>query len=112
MIAKFREKLFVKKGYTWNPATCSCENGRYERSIFGDLAIICYAIIGTTKSILTKTAQVKSILPNLKEKKQSLKFYIFYILLAFLLISMTIIDIISKHLLLFHDTNIKFKVGY
>ena len=69
MIAKFRENLFVKKGYTWNPATYSCENGRYERSIFGDLAIICYAIIGTTKGILTKTVQVKSIPPNLKEKK-------------------------------------------
>ena len=66
----------------------------------------------TRNSILTKPVEVKSIPPNLKEKKQSLTFYIFYILIAFLLISMTIIDIISKHQLPFHDTNIKFKVGY
>ena len=55
MIAKFRENLCVRKAYAWNPATCSCENGTYERSIFGDLAIICYAIFVNEKQYIDKT---------------------------------------------------------
>ena len=30
-----------KKIYIWNPATSSCENGRYARSITDDSVITC-----------------------------------------------------------------------
>ena len=34
-----------EKDYVWNPATCSCENGKYLTSITDDLAIICDEVI-------------------------------------------------------------------
>ena len=30
-----------KKDYTWNPAPCSCENGKYLGSIISDSVIMC-----------------------------------------------------------------------
>ena len=35
------KKHHVKKNYVWDPATCSCENGKYLASIMDDLAIMC-----------------------------------------------------------------------
>ena len=34
-----------EKDYVWNPATCSCENGKYLASIMDDSAIICDEVI-------------------------------------------------------------------
>ena len=34
-----------EKDYIWNPATCSCENGKYLASIMDDSAIKCDEII-------------------------------------------------------------------
>ena len=34
-----------EKDYIWNPATCSCQNGKYLVSIVDDLAIICDEVI-------------------------------------------------------------------
>ena len=31
------------KGYTWNPSTYSCGNGKYLASIMGNLTITCEA---------------------------------------------------------------------
>ena len=53
------------KGYIWNPATCSCENGRYAGSIIDDSVITCDEIMETAKGILTK---------NCSNKKYSNKF--------------------------------------
>ena len=39
--------LYVKKNYIFNPATCSCENGKYLKSIMDDSAITCDEIIDT-----------------------------------------------------------------
>ena len=36
------------KYYIWNPATCSCENGKYLASIIDDSVIMCYEIIEET----------------------------------------------------------------
>ena len=33
------------KDYIWNPATCSCENGKYQASIMDDSVITCDEII-------------------------------------------------------------------
>ena len=40
---------------------CSCENGKYARSITDDSVITGDEIIDTTKSILTKTAPTKAV---------------------------------------------------
>ena len=41
--------------YIWNPATCSCENGKYLASIVDDSVITCDKIIDAevTKTITT-----------------------------------------------------------
>ena len=90
---KIQEKM-CKKGYIWNPATCSCENGRYAKSTINDAVIICHEILETTKRIMTKTIPAKSISIDLNEKKVICKIKKFYILLAFLLITKTfLIDV-------------------
>ena len=38
-----------EKNCIWNPAACSCENGKYVGSIIGDSVVICDQIISTTK---------------------------------------------------------------
>ena len=50
-----------KKDYIWNPATCSCENGKYVGGIINDSVIKCDKIIETTKIIPT----------NVNEKRRS-----------------------------------------
>ena len=40
-----------KKDYIWNPATCSCKNGKYLASIIDDFVITCDQIIEETKAI-------------------------------------------------------------
>ena len=64
----------VWKIYIWNPATCSCKNGKYIASIIDHSVITCDEIIDTTKSTSTKIVPAKSTSMN------------FYILLTFLLL--------------------------
>ena len=60
-----------------NPATCSCENGKYLASIIYDLVITCDEIMD---------AETKSIPTNFNEKNIACKTCKnFYILLNFLL---------------------------
>ena len=33
--------MYMKKDYIWNPAICSCENGKYLASIMNDSSITC-----------------------------------------------------------------------
>ena len=42
------------KDYFWNPATCSCKNGKCAGNIIGDSVVICDKIINVTKSTSTK----------------------------------------------------------
>ena len=56
----FEEHHACEKGYTWNPALCSCENGKYVGVITDDSVITCDEIIDTTKIILTKTVPTKN----------------------------------------------------
>ena len=55
---KIKKSLKIKKkhhekDYIWNPATCSCKNGKYLASIIDDSVITCDEIINTTKTIST-----------------------------------------------------------
>ena len=42
-----------KKAYIWNPAACSCENGKYLASIINDSVITCDEIMKETKTVPT-----------------------------------------------------------
>ena len=52
---KIKKKLCVQKNYIWNPSTCTCENGRYTRSIIDDSVITCDEIIEETNTVPTKS---------------------------------------------------------
>ena len=43
----------------WNPATCSCKNGKYTRNIIHDSVITCDKIVEETKTIPTKSTSAK-----------------------------------------------------
>ena len=101
-----KNDMCVKKDYFRNPATCNCENGKYLGSIVDHSKITCDEII---ESYDEET--------NFNEKKATCKTQNFYILLAFLLISIALLIAVSiycclikyrpkqKHLLPFHNTN-------
>ena len=77
-----------KKNYIWNPATSSCENGKYLGRIMADSVIICNEIIDTIKTIATKSTSTKAILIRCASIN-------FYILLGFLLITIALLTAIS-----------------
>ena len=83
------EKRHVcKKDYVWNPATCSCENGKYLASIMDDSAIMCDEVLESYNKE-TKT------IPSFNEMKAICKTQNFYILLAFLLNTITLLIAVS-----------------
>ena len=81
------KKIHVcEKDYVCNPATCICENGKYLPSIMDDSHIICDEVIGK---------EIKTIPTNFHEKKVTCKMQNFYILLAFLLITIALLITVS-----------------
>ena len=109
--ASIKNILYVKKDYILNPATCDCKNCKYLASIMNDSTIICDE---GTKSY---DEGITIIPTSFNEKKLTCKIQSFYILLAFLLITITLLVAVSfyccwikyqgKHLLPFHSTNDK-----
>ena len=69
------ERHVCKKGYIWNPRSCTCKNGEYVENIIDESAVICDEVIETTKTVPTKTFATKTVSTNA------------YILLAFLIIT-------------------------
>ena len=94
-----------KKDDICNPATCSCKNGKYLAIIIDDSVITCDEIIETAKYVPTKIVLTNSTSTN------------FYILLTFLLVTISLLIAVSiycylikyrakqKHLLPYHITN-------
>ena len=91
-----------------------------QKGYIDNSVITCDKIIETTKSILTKTVPIESIPANFNAKKLIWKMRTFYILVIFLLITMTLSIAVSisffikyrarqKHLLPFHNVNVEFK---
>ena len=70
--------MLYEKGYVWNPAKCNCENGKYLASIIDDSAIIFDDVIESYDEEI-----------NSNENKAICKIQSFYILPAFLLITIT-----------------------
>ena len=77
-----KKRHVCEKDYVWNPSTCNCENGKYLASIMDDSVIICDGVI---ESHIEET--------NFNEKKVTCKMQNFYILLAFLLITIALLYI-------------------
>ena len=84
--------IYVENNYVWNPATCNCENGKYLASIMDDSKIICDEVIKSYNE------EIKTIPTNFNEKRVTCKAQGFYILLAFLLMTIALlIDVISMY---------------
>ena len=67
-----------EKDYIWNPATCSCENGKYIANIIDDSVITCDEIIGETTTTPAKTTSTKTFPTNFNEQSISLFYSRFY----------------------------------
>ena len=78
--------MYVKKYYIWNPGTCSCENGRYLASIMDDWVMTCDKIF---------EEETKTVTANFNEKNAICKTKNVYILLAFLLITITLLIVVE-----------------
>ena len=75
-----------KKDYILNPATCSCENGKYLARIISDSVIMCDDIIEETRAVP----------PNFNETNAICKTKDFCILFAFLLLIINYYSIIDS----------------
>ena len=60
------KKHICEKKYIWNPATCSCKNGKYLASIMDDSAITCDEIIDMKAKLNDK--ETKTVQTNFNEK--------------------------------------------
>ena len=74
----------MQKRYIWNPATCSCKNGKYVDSIISDSPVLCDEIIDTIKTTSTKSISTKAVLTKFTSKNV-------YVLLTFLLITIALL---------------------
>ena len=81
-----KKHQILEKDYIWNPAPCSCENGECLASIIDDSVIMCDEIID---------AETKTIPINFNERNITCKTQNFYILLAFLLITIPLLITVS-----------------
>ena len=62
--SKNKQQKIAKNICIWNPATCSCKNGKYVESIIDDSVIMCDGIMEETKTIPTKSTSKKIISTN------------------------------------------------
>ena len=100
-----------EKDYICNPFTCSCKNGKYLLSIMDDLGITYDEVIEPYNK------ETKTIPANFNEQKVICKTQAFYVLFAFLIITIALLIADSiycylikyrakqKHLLPFHDAD-------
>ena len=114
-----KKRHVCEKDYDSNPATCNCENGKYLASIMDDSAIICDEVIhadakSNDEAKSNNEAKLNNEI-NFNENKATCKTQNFYILLAFLSITIALLIAVTiycylikyqaKQLLPFHCTN-------
>ena len=64
-----------KKDYGWNPSTCSCENGKYPKSVADTSVVTCHEIIHVMDVVSTKltsgigTNSTSTVSINCRNKK-------------------------------------------
>ena len=88
-----KERSACKQDYISNPPTCSFESGRYLKSIIDSSIITCDKMTDTAAKLYAKTTKntlSKTALTNFKEEKVTCKTKNFYILLTFLLITISL----------------------
>ena len=84
---EYKKILVFEKDYVWNSDACNCGNRKYLTSIVDDSVIICNEVIDADTKLCPKHDDET----NFNEKKVTCKTQNFYILLAFLLISIALL---------------------
>ena len=85
-----------EKDYMRNLATCSCENGKHLASVIADSMILCDEIKDADAEpkkydeAKSNNEETKTVRTNFNEKNVACKTQNFYILFAFLLITITL----------------------
>ena len=97
---KIRKKHVCDKNHIWNSNKCTFENGKYLGSIIADSGIMSDATIKVTKATPTKTVPAKTtpiqtISTNFNKQKVTCKLKKSYILISFLLISISLLIALS-----------------
>ena len=112
---RVQKTSYMWKNYIWNPATCSCKNGKYLKSIIVDSVITCDEITDAEAKLYNEETETVEI--NFNEKNAICKVKNFNILFAFLLITIALLIAVStycylikyqakqKNLLPFHVNN-------
>ena len=67
--ARNKKHWVHEKYYIWNPATCSCENGKYLASIIYDLVITCDEIIDSESNLYDEETKKKQSQQIVMKKK-------------------------------------------
>ena len=81
-----------ERSYICNPATYIYENDKYLESIFANSLITCDGIKETTKTVPTGSTSAKTVPAKINSTN-------FYIILTFLLITVTFFITVSIHLI-------------
>ena len=55
-----KKRHVCEKDYVWNPATCSCENGKYLADIIDNSVIICDEVIDADAEANSKTKLIQT----------------------------------------------------
>ena len=82
-------KNVCEKDYIWNPATCNCENGKYLANTIDDSVIVCVEVIDVDAEAKSNNET------NFNERKAASKTQHFYILLAFLSITIALLKVFT-----------------
>ena len=69
---EFKKHHLCEKDYVWNPATCSCENGKYLASIMDDSAITY------DETIMSFEKETRTISTNFIENQEISVFYLHF----------------------------------
>ena len=83
-VCECKKRHVHEKYYSWNPATCSWENGKYLASIIDNSKVMCDEVVESYNEE-----------KNFNEKKATCETQNFYILLAFLSITKSLLIAVS-----------------
>ena len=91
--AKMKKNIICAKRIIWNPATCTCENGRYAESVTDNSVITCDEIIDAVGKLYAEPIKIVPTKRNLNKKVVTCETK--KLLLAFSLITVRLLLVVS-----------------
>ena len=93
MSTECKKHHICERDYIWNPARCSCKNGKFLASIIDDSVITCNEIKEEIKTVITNFNETNAIFKT----KTILYFTCFFIYCIILLIAVSIYCYLIKY---------------